>query len=583
MATSSSFRKLFGNSTPQGVTDVPELSHDYEAWARGASKSLTKLGVSLPLDHIFKFLPLNDLHRLRRTSKGVRRTADLCANVTDPAHIVAQVDRLIAKAKIVEAEKLLRPFIARSPRVLTPVQLLNRYILIMHSEMWPAVEHKQLRQTLWDFFKRKAIDEYLVFVEQRGTSVQSAADGKVFLKRLQGLTLRNKKVPGIVIGDRFENCRIAYSTFDQIQSICTAVQSHLGSITHGSAEPHSQTGSPIRDISGGGAAADSKPSSAACNDSPISIPPLSRCNSTASTASTRSVSSLSSVERDAVPAHDFRPYHRAHRISGEATCILAYFMYKDFQFAETEALAKQAVCYDSNAPLAHWTMGVLHHYFFHDFHRSCESYARAIAAAPLFAYPYYSLGVLLSDGGDIPKSAFLYGRCLHLDSNHHYARMNRVISLDETSPEVIAEYRRIMEIHPTEIYVYRAVARLLLANTPTLGDEPSEGPTSANVQEAKQLLERAIKINRKGGGGAHLLDLGFLYLRHLADVRNALACFKRFKEHTDDADLSARVDFMIDQLASHEATQDGLNDSFEEDDEPTEDDDFSGDEIDGLW
>ena len=128
-------------------------------------------------------------------------------------------------------------------------------------------------------------------------------------------------------------------------------------------------------------------------------------------------------------------------MTGEATAIMAYFCLKDSQFEAAVQLINQAALYEPRAPLVHWTTAVTLHYRFRDFVQASHAFARAISVAPGFAYPYFSMGVLASDGGDDAKGAELFTRCLALDPNHHYAISSRISALGQTSVQALAEYQ----------------------------------------------------------------------------------------------------------------------------------------------
>ena len=265
------------------------------------------------------------------------------------------------------------------------------------------------------------------------------------------------------------------------------------------------------------------------------------------------------ASKDPVGPHHGRPNHFPENKYFEALCLYGYFLYKNGLFASSAMIVRFVLETDPTNYVALWLSGVLCHYHLKDFDACVCQYIKCIEANPNFAYAYYSLGVLLSDAGYTVHASNLYQKCLELDQNHHYARMNHAIALDEDDPEVLEQYMRIMDIHPTELYIYRAVARILLLREqpqPNPEDYPEDeqpdplppGPSSSDVAEAQEVLQRAIDIDPRGGGGEPLLDLGFLHLRHRNDIRKAIKCFKKFIEVAEDRELAERVQVLVRQL-----------------------------------
>ena len=89
---------------------------------------------------------------------------------------LSRADTLIAFNKITLAERELRPHIARAPAVATSFALLNRYVLIMHSEVFRRVKlYVDLRRSLFEVFKLKAAEEYRLFTSQHGGGAEAHA------------------------------------------------------------------------------------------------------------------------------------------------------------------------------------------------------------------------------------------------------------------------------------------------------------------------------------------------------------------------------------------------------------------------
>jgi tetratricopeptide (TPR) repeat protein len=482
-------------------------------WIRATSRAMHAVvaGASLPMQHIFSFVPLPTITRCLRCSRHMHLTMRMCALAADPAEVVACVDRLVAARRMAEAEKLLRPYIARNQQYLrTRGPLLNRYILLLHSYVWPLAETAGLRQRLWTRMKGKAMGDYQTFALQRGQAAAdravkiTAAAGAVhqaYLAKTAALVLRDEKRPAVSVGDKFAGARLDAAVFRAV----------------------SRAG--VRRV--GAAAAVATPAEAA--------PVLSAAATAAMT-----LHYLWQPHVDAAPAAAAVAPHRAHRTCGEATCLLAYFLYKDGQMLEAVRVLDQAAVYDPDSPLRWWVAGVLQHYHFQDFAKSCVAYGRAIAAGPDFAYPCFSLAVLLSDGGDVRKAEFLYRRCFAVDPRHHYALMNRAIALPDGGAAQLGLYRHVMAIHPLEMYVYRATARALLARRP-----PYQQADPEDVAEAERVLRLGIAANPRGGGSGHLMDLAFLYVHNRNDYDGARPIFAQFIQLTDNRGLAAEVQRLV--------------------------------------
>ena len=478
---------------------------------------------------VMKFLPLKDQARFMVCSRSMLATLNACRASTNPAHVLAVVDGLIARTKVVEAEQALRPFVARSPKELTPLPLLNRYILLMHSEMWSSPKHAVLRAEIFGTFVRKAGSALDVLAHHKDGNKEALNKIKATRAKLEALIFRNKKTPAIVIGEKFLSKAFPADDLAQIQQVCLKTDARQA---FRAVKVSSGSGS-----GGGGAEA------AASLQKPAS----------AEAATAEKLADIESYVGFGTPVHALRPNQlEDHRVSTEAICFLAYFCYKDGNFGAAKDLIKDAANYDEKAFLLHWVVGILQHYHLQNFDESCHAYTRAISLEPDFAYPYYSLAVVNSDASNTQIADFLYRRCLALDPHHHYARMNRVIALNEDEAEVLDEYRRIMAIHPTEMYVYRGVARCLLRRHQRMDPAAAPGslaaPVPVDVAEAEAVLRRSIEIDRNGAGGTHWLDLGFLLLRHRNDVAGAKECFLQFIEIAEDRELADRVLVLVQQL-----------------------------------
>jgi tetratricopeptide (TPR) repeat protein len=278
------------------------------------------------------------------------------------------------------------------------------------------------------------------------------------------------------------------------------------------------------------------------------------------------------ASKDPVGPHHGRPNHFPENKYFEALCLYGYFLYKNGLFESTARIVEFVLKKDPKNYIALWLSGVTCYYYLRDFQAGIRQYMKCIDANPNFSYPYYSLGVLLSDGDYWNPAHALYNKCLLIDPHHHYACLNRVNTHDHDDPGVLQEYERMIKIHPTCVISYREVSRILLRPQVPGGD-----PT--DLDRAENMLLRAIVINPTGDGGEALMDLGNLHLQH-RNSQTAREYYDWFIKIAVDRELASAVkNFMQDPLFG----QDPLSWQFpgiasyytsdEEDDEDEEDDD----------
>ena len=404
-------------------------------------------------------------------SKKMREILLDCRMYVSPTHVVEVVDKLIASQKIIEAERLIRLYIARFPNKKTPVILLNRYILIIHADLWISKKYGPTRKELFDHFKEKSLTELKMSVQRSGNPTESTT----FQEMLCGIGSVMKKHNPCPIGNKFKDNVFPPTQYAEIRRIC--------------------------------------------NEEEIYDPPMN---------------SFSTV-------------------SGEATCILAYICFKNRDYINAVKLIEKAAEYDPNAVLYFWFNGVLQHYIYQNFEASCHAYTCAIKVAPDFAYSYYSLGVLASDSGDIEKSEFLYQQCLKLDPCHHYALLNSLVRRDEDDPDVLVQYQKIMEFHPSELIANRAIARILLRN-----------PTPQNIEEAEIVLREAIKIDEGACDGFIWYDLGFFFREHKIDIKESNIYFNNFLRTSNNKEFKDGVKYMMELSIVENSDTDEEYDTDEE-------------------
>jgi tetratricopeptide (TPR) repeat protein len=187
------------------AAEATTTAAEADDWCSRTSDTIRRLDGTLPFAHVLRYLPLDDNYRLRATSRATRAALVLCA-CAFPRHAVMHADRLLAKGRVSEAESLLRPLIARAPTgpfARTHITLLNRYLLLLHTDMWASETAVGLRQRLFAVFKAKATDECHAFSAQHRRA-QPAAATTAFLKRIAGLHLGRKAGhDGRAIGHEF--------------------------------------------------------------------------------------------------------------------------------------------------------------------------------------------------------------------------------------------------------------------------------------------------------------------------------------------------------------------------------------------
>jgi len=135
------------------------LDQEFQQWSRRASHFLRTSPQKLPLGHIFQWLPLRDLVRLQQCSHYFRTLMKHCQRWTSPQHVVDEIDSLVAAGRVVLAEQLLRDFVAVMPNVPTPIRILNRYLLLAHSDVFGEDGTPQHRAEVFEHFKGKALEE----------------------------------------------------------------------------------------------------------------------------------------------------------------------------------------------------------------------------------------------------------------------------------------------------------------------------------------------------------------------------------------------------------------------------------------
>lgn len=433
---------------------------------------------------IFSFLSLFEINRSMTCSKKMRDILLDCQMYVSPTHVVEVVDKLIASQKIIEAERLIRLYIARFPNKKTPVILLNRYILIIHADLWASEQYQGTRMELFGHFKGKSMSELIMSEQTSGNPTESTS----FQEMLAGMESVTMNLNPCSIGNKFENKVFPPTQYAKIGRICNGEEIYV-------------------------------------------------------------------------------PTHPLPTVSGEATCLLAYICFKNKDYVNAGKLIKKAAEYDPNAILYLWLNGVLQHYLYQNFEASCHSYTCAITVAPDFAYSYYSLGVLASNSGDNVKSEFLYQQCLKLDPHHHYALLNRLIHCDDADhPDVHDMYRKIIQIHPSELIAYRAFAKILLNN-----------PTQQNIDEAERVLKQGIRIDEGACNGFIWYDLGNLFRIYKIDIIKSNFYFNNFVRVSNNEEIKQDVMYLIQRGPGEETdeeTDDYADDDTDDTDDNTDEEDF---------
>jgi tetratricopeptide (TPR) repeat protein len=111
------------------------------------------------IDLILSYLPLPEIWNNRRISKKIKEIINGTLFIVNPNDVVACADKLIAQCRILEATELLLPYIARHPATSTPIVIMNRFILLMHSEIWDNPAYTVMRKKIFSLMKKKASRE----------------------------------------------------------------------------------------------------------------------------------------------------------------------------------------------------------------------------------------------------------------------------------------------------------------------------------------------------------------------------------------------------------------------------------------
>ena len=111
------------------------------------------------LREIFSYLPLSEAWINRQISKKIKEIINETLFIVNPIDVVAHADKLVTQYRILEAMKLLLPYIARHPAKSTPIVIMNRFILLIHSEIWDNSKYTVMRKKIFNSMKKKALHE----------------------------------------------------------------------------------------------------------------------------------------------------------------------------------------------------------------------------------------------------------------------------------------------------------------------------------------------------------------------------------------------------------------------------------------
>lgn len=102
---------------------------------------------------ILSCLDITDMLKLEQTCKTVREIVN--QHIVDL--IIEGIDELISQGDIIEAEKHLRNIFDSQKRQ-TSTKLINRYLLILHADIWSNSKYHNLRFEIFEYFKNCVLD-----------------------------------------------------------------------------------------------------------------------------------------------------------------------------------------------------------------------------------------------------------------------------------------------------------------------------------------------------------------------------------------------------------------------------------------
>jgi hypothetical protein len=545
------------------------------------------------LVRILGFLTLFEQTKLRVCSHHMGRIIDQSSMLVNPTHVADVVRMLMKNCNIVDAGLILIKFIARPTP--TPIILINQFILLLHGDLFAMQQYVEVCALMFNILKEKAINEFIANSDISGDAILpdgSARRGDTILpdgRRNLSANLGPNILPNIcsdISVDAAEFCQLSQNNGSArrgdtilpdgrrnlsanlgpniLPNICSDISVDAAefcqlSQNNGSARRGDTDG--FRDYVSSlvfnieDSTTISKPgfigsqinselwkkfvkivmsydsrkmSKSIMCASPFDLP-----------TSSSSASEIAEVPSTAAPVYDVLELPNVRKY-GDATIMFAYFLYKNNQFEAALKMLDQAEKYNNKNPVLFWLRGLMYHYYINNFNLACASYIHAIELDNDFAYPYFSLGVLMKESENASQANFLFRRCLLIDRNHYMARYYQVNPLPDDDPNKITELRAIIDMHPTCMAPYLNIASIL---THRRYHELADKWTY--FKEARLLLKRAIKINPNYA----LLwrDLGSIYIE-LNEYEKGINCLSMCKQLTDDVALKEQIQNKIEHI-----------------------------------
>jgi hypothetical protein len=418
--------------------------------------------------------------------------------LVNPTHVTDVVRMLMKNCNIVDAGLILIKFIARPTP--TPIILINQFILLLHGDLFAMQQYVDVCALMFNILKEKAINEFIVnsdisadtaefcrFSQNNGSARRGDTDG--FRDYMSSLVF-NIDDSTTISKPGFIGSQINSELWKKFVKIVMSYDRR-------------------------------KMSKSIMCGSPFDLP-----------TSSSSASEIAEVPFTAAPVYDVLELPNVQKY-GDATIMFAYFLYKNNQFEAALKMLDQAEKYNNKNPALFWLRGLMYHYYINNFNLACESYIHAIELDNDFAYPYFSLGILMKESYNESQANFLFRRCLLIDRNHYMARYYQIITLPDDDPNKITELRAIIDMHPTGMAPYLNIASIL---THRRYRELADKWTY--FEEARLLLKRAIKINPTYA----LLyrDLGSIYIE-LNEYEKGTNYLLMCKQLTDDVALKERI------------------------------------------
>jgi tetratricopeptide (TPR) repeat protein len=475
----------------------------------------TRIGSDV-LVRILGFLTLFEQTRLRVCSHHMGRIIDQSIMLVNPTHVTDVVQMLMKNCNIVDAGLILIKFIARPTP--TPIILINQFILLLHGDLFAMQQYVDVCALMFNILKEKAINEFIA-------NSDISADAAEFCRLSQN---NESACRGDTDGFRDYMSSLVFNIDDSTSATRGQDSTTISKPGFIGSQINSELWKKFLNIV---MSYDRrKMSKSIMCASPFDLP-----------TSSSSTSEIAEVPSTAAPVYDvlFAELPNVRKY-GDATIMFAYFLYKNNQFEAALKMLDRAEKYNNKNPALFWLRGLMYHYYIKNFNLACASYIHAIELDNDFAYPYFSLGVLMKESENASQANFLFRRCLLIDQNHYMALYYQITPLLDDDPNKITTLRAIINMHPTGMAPYLNIASIMHER----GYHALAGRKTYWV-DAILILKRAIKINPTYA----LLyrDLGSIYIES-GEYDKGTNCLLMCKQLTDDVALKEQIRDEIDRI-----------------------------------